>query len=984
MIPLLGALLLQGLPQAPDGWRVEVVAQAPALRHPSVVACAPDGRVFVAEDPMDIRAPADQPLGRILCAHPDGRLTVFAEQLHAVFGMQHLDGHLYVLHNPRYTRFRDGGDAGTERVDLIRSTNPKPWALDWNDHVPANFKLGMDGYFYIAVGDKGVFGAVGTDGTTAELRGGGILRMHPDARELEVWCRGTRNILDVALDAEDEIFTYDNTDEHQWMGRFTHMVEGGLYGYPWDFQPRRPYTLWMAADFGAGAATAALAYLEAALPAPWPGSLLLADFGKQSIVRVRVEREGATFKVAARDDFLRDRFRPVGLCVSPDGLSFYVTDWAHEGEKNPKAVAGRLLRVRWTGPTNAVPVPAKDIDALRHPARSVRLAAQRRLSNAAAEPELRALLADAGAPVLARVHALWALETVGLEALKDPDPVLRRQAARRLSTRKDPRLPEALLRDPDAGVRFRVAVGLGRIGQAAAVPALRAALADPDAWVRHAAHTALHRIGDWTAVAEGLSSPDPLIRQGTLFALRDTHHDAAVAALARAPDPVRADALRQLAFVARKDPPWKGEWWDSPYHPALTPRPPRTETWSGTEAVLAALREGVGHARPDVRQAAVEGLVEAREAAAAPLLRGRFAAEKDPAVRVALLRALAAFRDVAARRLFADALATEPAEALDGAAAIGADDLLQAVLAGPYPTELRAKAALALGRAGPLEPLLRALEEADPVLRRAVLEALGRRGDRKALPALLAAFRQEDTRDAAADALAALPAVEAVDAYIHGLGRGPALRDRSRQALATLGLPALGAVEARLRAGPVAPAVAAELQAVFKKAPRTSPLFRLEAARPDPAVYLEQAMKTPGDAEKGRAIFERSAAAACASCHKVRGAGGELGPDLSLIGAQYPRRELAESVLYPSRRLREGYAQVVVRTKSGDVVTGLPRGETADELILIGADTRPRTIRKGEIERRRTSELSFMPDGLHQSLSLEDFADLLAWLESLK
>src|SRR5690349_6938121 len=40
------------LPTPPRDWKLEVVASAPQVRHPSVVCCAPDGRVFVAEDPM--------------------------------------------------------------------------------------------------------------------------------------------------------------------------------------------------------------------------------------------------------------------------------------------------------------------------------------------------------------------------------------------------------------------------------------------------------------------------------------------------------------------------------------------------------------------------------------------------------------------------------------------------------------------------------------------------------------------------------------------------------------------------------------------------------------------------------------------------------------------------------------------------------------------------------------------------------------------
>src|SRR5688572_14163866 len=135
------------VPHPLPGWKMELIAEAPQIKHPSVVCSAPDGRVFVAEDPMDISVPAHSALGRIVCFHPDGRTTVFAEKLYAVFGMQYLEGKLYVLHNPKFSVFTDEGGVGTSRVELIEQTNPNPWALDWNDHVPANFRLGMDGFF---------------------------------------------------------------------------------------------------------------------------------------------------------------------------------------------------------------------------------------------------------------------------------------------------------------------------------------------------------------------------------------------------------------------------------------------------------------------------------------------------------------------------------------------------------------------------------------------------------------------------------------------------------------------------------------------------------------------------------------------------------------------------------------------------------------------------------------------------------------------
>lgn len=70
------------------GWRAEIVAQAPAIQAPSVICCAPDGRIFMGEDPNDMGSPTDKPGDRIVCIYPDGKIKVFATNLYAVFGLQ--------------------------------------------------------------------------------------------------------------------------------------------------------------------------------------------------------------------------------------------------------------------------------------------------------------------------------------------------------------------------------------------------------------------------------------------------------------------------------------------------------------------------------------------------------------------------------------------------------------------------------------------------------------------------------------------------------------------------------------------------------------------------------------------------------------------------------------------------------------------------------------------------------------------------------
>jgi putative membrane-bound dehydrogenase-like protein len=1000
----------QDIPVAPAGWTVEVVARSPEVRHPSVVCCAPDGRLFVAEDPMDIVAPADQPLGRILCLFPDGRRTVFAERLYAVFGMQYLEGMLYVLHNPKFTRFADDGGVGRDRTDLLETTNPKPWALDWNDHVPSNFRLGMDGYFYISIGDKGVYGAVGRDGKAVQLRGGGILRMRPGATELEVFCTGTRNTLDVAINAEDELFTYDNTDEHNWMGRLTHMVDGGFYGYPWDFQPRRPYTLWMMADYGGGAATGALCYEEDGLPEEFRGNLFLADFGKRSVARVRIAREGASYAAVSREDFLtnggpRDNFRPVGICLSPEGRSLYVADWHHEGSKG-KVAAGRVLKVTFAGKHEPTPRPGDPGQALTHPAREVRLAAQRRLVELKAVETLSRFIDH---PV-ARRHAIWALDAIdGGASLRPKILELARsgdlQAIRQLGTR---RVAEAervfveLLRDGSPAVRFHAAAALGRLAHVSSIPALQAALDEKDPVARFAVFTALRRIGDahpeaWKEISGGLRSDLPRVREGTLFAMRDVAEPVVVEALSTATGEVRPEALSFLARIARKDPEWKGEWWPSPYHPALSPRPVRTVDWSGTPAALAALRAGLDDADPRVRRAVIDGFTELREPAIRPRLRERLGIEQDTAVKGALLRALGVLKDADALELIRTALFEEtgPPEmrlhALLAAEEIGGKDAAALVARflssnlGSRELKLRAVSAAAkLGRPAPVEALLSLAREPDLELRKAALGALGTLKAKQAVPALVDAFGDEKTRFEAAEALSRIPDLRAVEAYLFGLASAnAALRERSAEALKALGKAALRNLEKRVDFATLPPQSIAELQRLFVSE-RESPLFRVQPKKLEPAAYLEYGLRNPGDPARGRPLFHDLKGLACIKCHRVDGTGGEIGPDLTVIGSQFSRAELAESVVYPSRKIREGYQQVKVLTKDGRVLSGAVKGETPAELTLQDAEGIRHSIATADIEKRAPSELSLMPEGLHGGLSMQDFADLLSYLESLR
>lgn len=1068
------------LPRVPPEWRVELLAKPPELIHPSVVCAAPDGRIFVAQDPIDMSAPSDSAGDSILVIHPDGKITKFADRLHAVFGLYYLDGKLYVHHTPQFSVFTDVTSVGKERRELF-TTNPNPnnEGKGFNDHIPSNLRLGMDGWFYMSTGDKGIFGAVGTDGSKAEVHGGGIMRFRPDGTQLEAYATGTRNHLDVALNAEDELFTYDNTDDgNGWWTRVTHMVDGGFYGYPFNYKPRRPYTLWSMADYGSGSPTGAIAYNEDALPAEYRGNLFLCEWGRRQLLRLRVSRDGGTYKVDERVqtdglDFLSEGgkpFRPVGIAVSPDGLSFYLADWNYAGWR-AKTVAGRLLKVTYTGPSQAAPKPswwiaaasarpfeattAELVAALRHPAQSVRLVAQHRLAEraVAATPLLKKLLADTAAPAQARWHAIWTLDAIDggaaargdilAVATADQDASVRAQAIRQLGTRRanSPAITTALaaaLRDADGTIRFRAATALGRIGDPAAVAALTAALAEKDLFARYAVFTALNRIGvarpaAWSQIAAGLTSENVAIREGTLFAMRETFVAQNVAALGAfagsesvAPE-TRAAALATLADLHHRPVAWDGKWWGT--QPVLREAPlPKTVDWAGTQPVLAAIGAALGDGNLLVRRAAVAAVGAAHHVAVAPELRAMFVRDSDIELRKSILQAFGKLKDPSAAPLVAglldspaenfellsEAIATAGqiaapastraliklaetstfvttlAQTLDALGATQSD--LAAPIAGKLLQHPDAKVRTAAGNAlaaiggqPALDVVAPLLDDPRPEVRKAAVVTAGNLKDKKLLPQLLALYAAKIFPTEVTFALAKMPDERALGVYLDGIGGTEnSLRDPARRAIDAIKTRVLAAIEERHRARPFTGQGLAQLQRVYNKDDTAlkGPLFEGDSKPVTPEAYAKFAASHSGNAAKGRKLFED--VATCTACHRANGVGGAIGPDLSTIATKYDRAFLIESVLYPSKQILDGYHTVSVTMKNGESFSGFIRSQTETETLLVDVAGAPHPLPREQIAKIAESPTSLMPEGLHAALSLAEFADLIGYLESLK
>ena len=343
------------MPKVPEGFKIRLVAAVPAVHYPCQVATAPDGSLFVGEDPMDQIGPANKPIDRILLFRDGKEPVVFADKLNAVFGMVWHNGALYVMNMPHLTVFRDkdGDGKADERKELFTDMGvPAGSPNDFNDHIVSGLKIGIDGYLYISVGDKGVPKATGPDGRTAQVVGGGTLRCRLDGTGLEVYSTGTRNHLEPNLDDRDNLFTYDNTDDGLgWWTRVTHHIDGGYYGYPYDYHKRTDRMLPRMAEYGGGSPCGGVFYGEDVWPEKYRGRLFWAEWGKRAVQSVRFVPDGATFKVADMTDFIApgevENFRPLDLALSHDGKTLYVADWSMGGWNNKTEKLGRVYAVTY-------------------------------------------------------------------------------------------------------------------------------------------------------------------------------------------------------------------------------------------------------------------------------------------------------------------------------------------------------------------------------------------------------------------------------------------------------------------------------------------------------------------------------------------------------------------------------------------------------------------------------------------------------------
>ncbi len=145
---------------------------------------------------------------------------------------------------------------------------------------------------------------------------------------------------------------------------------------------------------------------------------------------------------------------------------------------------------------------------------------------------------------------------------------------------------------------------------------------------------------------------------------------------------------------------------------------------------------------------------------------------------------------------------------------------------------------------------------------------------------------------------------------------------------------------------------------------------------------LETGLKKKRDFDRGRVLFGE---ANCFSCHRFDNEGGSQGPDLTGVAGRFNVRDLAESIVEPSKVISDQYAAVNIVTTDGKTVTGRIVNLSGDTIIVMPNMLDPNGlvhVDARKVESIETSKVSPMPDGLLDTFKEDEIADLVAYLLS--
>lgn len=131
-----------------------------------------------------------------------------------------------------------------------------------------------------------------------------------------------------------------------------------------------------------------------------------------------------------------------------------------------------------------------------------------------------------------------------------------------------------------------------------------------------------------------------------------------------------------------------------------------------------------------------------------------------------------------------------------------------------------------------------------------------------------------------------------------------------------------------------------------------------------------------GNVVQGRAVFAKT----CATCHVLFGQGRKVGPELT--GAQRNNLDyVLLNLVDPNSAVGRDFRITIIVTDAGRTVSGIIVAENEGSVTLRTANDDV-TVPLDEIEIRKRSPVSMMPEGMLDKLTPEQIRDLVVYLAS--
>jgi putative membrane-bound dehydrogenase-like protein len=1003
---------LQAL-RVPEGVQVQLFAAEPMLMNPTSIDVDHNGRVWVAEAVNYRRKP---PYNRPILRKEGDRIVVLVDETgqgkatQAVTFYQGED-----LYGPLSVCVIPQADGKTLRVLVAQSPDILEfWDRDGDlkadgpptkfltgfggfdhDHGVHGLHLGPDGKLYFTVGDSGVTGLQSRDGqgrkwvsNSTDCRAGTVWRCNLDGTHLELIAHNFRNNYEACVDSFGEVWLSDNDDDGNQQTRICFVLPGGNYGYhprgpgQSHWHEEQPGIVHKTLRTGFGSPTG-IQFYEGTLFGPkYAGALLHCDAGPREVRAFLRKRKGAGYELekhillTSTDNW----FRPSDVCVAPDG-SIFVADWYDRGVGGHgmgDPFDGRIYRLTPKGHTGYT-LPKLKLDttegsmaALASPNLAVRQLAITTLQ--AMKPADRDrwiwdTLAEAEQPhVAARILWLSGYHTPNAFA-RLPDEARRRVEKAFDRFERDAPFRASLPRRLQNQERGEIEAFLQWY-----VPK-RTQQTPPD--LPACRETALL-----------LPKLPPEVARPHFYALArlydgQDHFYRAALNIACGTDPQRRNVI--LADFDQHFP----EWTDAVADLVWELRP---------KSVLPRL----GKLLDDPKLTAVQ------KARVLDIL----ATNDDPAAGrtlLAVLTSAAAAPEMKARALenLRLHLPTRWKSLLTAPELTAAVDALMR----EEPSRLLGLRLIAVARPGDAVARVAAVLDdprASPELRTEAIRTLGQlRFSPDAVTKLRAAVASAPNAGLRAEAVRALGqhisgspkdevsvmALQAVQQLVTAATQPADLRKVAVETLAGTRPGTIWLLDAHAK-GELPKELVAEAGRLLRNSPFQGERNRALLLFPAPGKLNPKSLppvaelaRRSGDAARGQAVWAASfaGAAQCAKCHMVRGVGGQVGPDLSMIGKKASRENLYESILTPSKAIADQFVQHQVTTTADVTVTGLLVADTPEAITLRDANGKDTTIPKKEIEGTiRKLKVSIMPEDIVAALTEDELVDLVAYLETLK